>query len=117
MRPHNTVIYLHLVGQRSTLMLRTCKVAGIAVSAIATACCGRESIPINNSAGNKAEFIDISTGIEQDEVFFMHVSSFPGEPNKVSKPDKLAHYYPYTPAELSFNISLSKQVDLVSMYM
>ena len=41
-----------------------------------------ESIPIYTSARNEAVFIDISSGIERDGVFFMHVSSFPAVPNK-----------------------------------
>lgn len=32
--------------------------------------------------GNKAEFVDVSTGIGWDEVFTMHVSSFLGRPNE-----------------------------------
>ena len=41
-----------------------------------------KSIPIDNCAGNKAEFIDVSTGIRRDKVYTVHASSCPGRPNE-----------------------------------
>ena len=38
-------------------------------------------IPINNCAGEKTEFIDVSAGTRRDMVFAMDVSSFPGRSN------------------------------------
>ena len=38
-----------------------------------------KSIPVYNSAGNKAEVVNVSAGIKRDILFSMHVSSFPGE--------------------------------------
>ena len=39
-------------------------------------------IPINNCAGKKTEFIDVSTGIGQDIVFTLHVFSFLRRPKE-----------------------------------